>query len=1101
MRIPDDCGVIICESSDQNETLNAARIAAVNELNAQIPNSAAYFNTDNMIGTFWGNNNSGVPFSTGWGYHFNARAENYLEVGWRAGTAALTTGMASDDLVTTQVNLTGVFSDAEDPTLTYTVTANTNTALVSTSITGSALKLTYTHNMTGQAVITVRATDSGGLYVEDSFIARALPINSAPIVANPLADQVADEDAGDVTISLSNTFYDEIDTVLTLTVSGNTNTSLVTANINGTNLILHYAANASGSANITVRGTDSDSLYAEDTFAVTVHPVNDAPTLAGSIADVTVDEDALDTLIDLSAIFSDVDNPVLTLTVTANSNPDLLEATVAGNTLTLNYLPNAFGTADITVRATDAGGLYAEGTFVVTVNPVEDAPVAVKPVGALTVDAGYPNMVIDLASVIADPDGPIPTYAVLANSNPSLIGATIDGSNLTLSFPASSIGTTQITLRATDAAGLYAEDTFTVKVGPYLNSAGLVARYTFDGSTAADTAPYGIVDDSGALTGGASVVTDPTRGRVLSLDGVDDLVAIASSADIDNLAVTQRTVAFFFKANNTTNTQILYEEGGSSAGDGMSVYIRGGRLYAAIYSGPSMYVSAALANDGKWHHVAAVLDTAGVRLRGYLDGTYFGLAPYSAGLDAHPDGVGIGKVNGHAFIPIPSTNFDETSSVAFGGLIDDVRIYNRSLSAAEVAFLAGRPAVASPLADVSVDWTAGDQVIDLSGLFANPTESPLTLTVTGNSNPAAAGASINGANLTLDYTAFVSGATTITVRGTADNGYYAEDAFDVTVNPIVDATAPVVVEVTPAGAATGAILAPLDHIVLKFDDAMYSVDAGSAGNYRLAGPGADATLGTADDVAVALTASYDGAAREVTLTADGGTLACGQYRLTVYGQSGHGLRNEAGLLLDGDSNGTAGGNRVMEFAVSSPGDANLDGVVDASDYITVKLNFGVVGAGFSGGDFDGSGTVDLRDLMLLIANMDNTVVAPPAPAAAAPAVTEESPAAAAGTKKSSPADATAAMPGVVALGAPALPDKYAMAAQAAAYRANTGPIPRPMVPQPVVSVVSLRVRPLECFDALGAALPIPRIASGGAICEFPPVLTRRLQLPWLVRVT
>ena len=95
-RIP-DIGAIIIESSDQNATLNASRAAAVATLNAEKPGSAVFIETNNMIGTNWGNNNSGAPFSTGWGYHFNARAENFLEIGWKAGQAAIDLGFTGTD--------------------------------------------------------------------------------------------------------------------------------------------------------------------------------------------------------------------------------------------------------------------------------------------------------------------------------------------------------------------------------------------------------------------------------------------------------------------------------------------------------------------------------------------------------------------------------------------------------------------------------------------------------------------------------------------------------------------------------------------------------------------------------------------------------------------------------------------------------------------------------------------------------------------------------------------------------------------------------------------------------------------------------------------
>jgi hypothetical protein len=94
-RIGGGVGIIIGESADQNASLNEGRLAAVAELNGEIADSAAYFDTDNMLAANWGNNEHGAPFSTGWGYHFHARAENVLEIGWKAAGAVLDTGFLS----------------------------------------------------------------------------------------------------------------------------------------------------------------------------------------------------------------------------------------------------------------------------------------------------------------------------------------------------------------------------------------------------------------------------------------------------------------------------------------------------------------------------------------------------------------------------------------------------------------------------------------------------------------------------------------------------------------------------------------------------------------------------------------------------------------------------------------------------------------------------------------------------------------------------------------------------------------------------------------------------------------------------------------------
>jgi len=76
--------------------------------------------------------------------------------------------------------------------------------------------------------------------------------------------------------------------------------------------------------------------------------------------------------------------------------------------------------------------------------------------------------------------------------------------------------------------------------------------------------------------------------------------------------------------------------------------------------------------------------------------------------------------------------------------------------------------------------------------------------------------------------------------------------------------------------------------------------------------------------------------------------------------------------------------------VRLPGDANLDGVVDTMDYITVKQNFGMMsGAQWKDGNFtvdtvgDG-GTVDWADLQLLMTNFGTRGAAPAAPTAPAP---------------------------------------------------------------------------------------------------------------------
>jgi len=114
-------------------------------------------------------------------------------------------------------------------------------------------------------------------------------------------------------------------------------------------------------------------------------PSNFPPTTSG-IADVNVNTNAPNTVIDLFAAFEDFEDPddSLTYTIENITNSALFtSSTINGavGTLTLNYAPAINGTSDITVRATDTGSptLFVETTLTVTVTPFDpNAPITIQ---------------------------------------------------------------------------------------------------------------------------------------------------------------------------------------------------------------------------------------------------------------------------------------------------------------------------------------------------------------------------------------------------------------------------------------------------------------------------------------------------------------------------------------------------------------------------------------------------------------------------------------------------------------------------------------------------------------------------------------------------
>jgi len=64
---------------------------------------------------------------------------------------------------------------------------------------------------------------------------------------------------------------------------------------------------------------------------------------------------------------------VITKTIASNSNPTLISANINENTLTIAFLENQYGNADITINAV-ANGKTISDTFTITVNAVNDPP-------------------------------------------------------------------------------------------------------------------------------------------------------------------------------------------------------------------------------------------------------------------------------------------------------------------------------------------------------------------------------------------------------------------------------------------------------------------------------------------------------------------------------------------------------------------------------------------------------------------------------------------------------------------------------------------------------------------------------------------------------
>ncbi len=365
-----------------------------------------------------------------------------------------------EDATVQTINLAGIGAGPnESQTVSITASSSNialiaNPAIVYTSP-NAAGTLSYTPvaNQSGTAIITVTAKDSGGTNnggidsVSRTFTVTVNSVNDAPTL-DSIADPAAIlEDAKEQTLSLAGISAGPNETQ-TLSISAvssnptlipNPTVTYVSPNATGS-LAFTPVANQSGAATITVTVTDNGGTADNGqntftrTFAVTVTPVNDAPTLDLINSPAPILENSGTQTVHLSGISA---GPIeaQTLSVTAvSSNPALtpnpiVAYTSPNSTGSLTYSPvaNQTGTATITVTVSDNGGTTNGGvnqivrTFVVTVSLVNRAPTldAVPNPTAILEDAGAQT--VSLTGISAGTNETQTITVSAASSNPTLI--------------------------------------------------------------------------------------------------------------------------------------------------------------------------------------------------------------------------------------------------------------------------------------------------------------------------------------------------------------------------------------------------------------------------------------------------------------------------------------------------------------------------------------------------------------------------------------------------------------------------------------------------------------------------------------------------------
>ena len=334
---------------------------------------------------------------------------------------------------------------------------------------------------------------------------------------------------------------------------------------------------------------------------------------------------------------------------------------------------------------------------------------------------------------------------------------------------------------------------------------GLVAAYGFNegsGTTVADASGRG---NTGTISG-ATWSTQGRFGKALSFDGVNDQVSIASATSL-NLPAAMTLSAWVFPTATQSNWRAilvkgdepyaLYSSNETAAMKPAGVWEFTGDVEESVKSPTAIAVNV-------WTHLAVTYDGAMLRL--FINGAQVASKPRTGNVANSSQPLRIGG-NG-------------ASGEFFKGRIDEVRVYNRALSQAEIqadmntAVVAGAPVGVSVQNPLNGAVVASDNVT-VSGTFVGPSNTGITV---NGIVAAIVGNTFVAANVPLQ-----AGANTLTVTLNTLGNQTATQTLSVT------STGPAAIEVVASPTQGAAPLSVTFTINNRTGNAIQSVQADYAG--------------------------------------------------------------------------------------------------------------------------------------------------------------------------------------------------------------------------------------------------------------------------------
>ncbi|MDW1845953.1 tandem-95 repeat protein [Vibrio sp. Vb2130] len=620
---------------------------------------------------------------------------------------------------------------------------------------------------------------SGGVSESTTVNVDVTPVNDAPVAKDDTA--VTDEDTP-VTIDVLPNDTDIDGDTLSIQSASVPETQGTVEIVDG-KLVFTPAENFNGDAEITYTVTDG-ALTDQAKVAVTVNPVNDAPTIkVDAVESITEDAVSTDTVVATLEV-ADTDTPEEQLTVSLENNSngyfalvgDEVKLTQAGVDAVNN---DELNLKDLTISASVSDGVNptVSDSDSLIVNRVNDAPTVDNVISDQVLAEDFTIYTIDLNDAFKDSDSAL-NFSVSGNSN---VLVSIENGIATISPTADWNGSEILTFTATDPSGESVSQTVNFTVAP-------VADIVADKAT--------VVEDT------------PTIIKVLGNDtfeGDDKVVSLDTNNGPANGTVSVNpdgSVTYTPNDNyhGTDSFTYIVTSGGVSESTTVNVDV------TPVNDAPVATNDNAVTDEDTPVTIDVLPNDTDI------DGDTLSIQSASV-----PEAQGTVEIVDGKLVFTPAENFHGDAEITYtitDGALTDQATVNVTVNAVNDA-----PVVESSIADQALAEDFTPYSIDLNTAFSDVdnADGELTFSVSGNSNIQVA--IVNGI-ATFTPTADWNGSETLTFTATDPSGESVSQTVNFTVAPVADVVADnaTVVEDTPT------IIKVLGNDTFEGDDKVVSLD-------------------------------------------------------------------------------------------------------------------------------------------------------------------------------------------------------------------------------------------------------------------------------------